>query len=215
MKNLKLFVLLFAIAGMMQSCVSNKAFQTARTTPAGDSGWGIGLALPSGEIIDTTSLVADTVTLGGFAGEFFYRYGITDKLDAGVNVTLIGTGGADLKYQFLGDSESPLAASIGAGFGYLSIGGSTDGDSSYKVIDITIPAYVSYHPNDALGLYLSPRYILRKFGDQSTNYLGGIAGIRLGGERSGMFLEYGYLNSSDANFGKQTQLNVGFGIGIR
>ncbi len=216
MINLKNLLFFVCLAFCMQSCISNKAFQTARTTPAGDKGFGFGVALPNAEFYDIndSGVTTDTTNLGGFAMEFFGRYGVTDKIDAGVNFTLLGTAGADVKYQFLGDSESPLAASVGAGFGYLSFGSGEDDGNSNSIIDITIPAYISYHAGSALGIYASPRYIFRKAGDNSSNF-GVVGGLRLGGERSGVFIEYGYLKSGSDNYADQTQINVGFGIGIR
>lgn len=208
---------MFLCLGMLfQSCISNKAFQTARVTPEGEKGWGMGLALPKGDFYDTNAEgeIVDTVSLGGFAAEFFFRTGITEKIDVGVNLTLLGTSGADIKYQFLGDESSTIAGSIGAGFGYLSF--SADGDSaeSNTIIDINIPAYFSYHPNNSIGVYLSPKYIFRKAGENSSNF-GAVAGLRVGGESNGLFIEYGYLKSSDDFYTNQTQFNIGFGIGIR
>jgi len=215
MINLKNLLFFVCFAFCMQSCISNKAFQTARTTPVGDKGFGFGIALPNAEFysLDTAGVATDTTNLGGFAAEFFGRFGVTEKLDVGVNLTLLGTGGADVKYQFLGDNESPLAASIGAGFGYLTFGAG-DEDESNSIIDIMVPAYVSYHAGSALGIYASPRYIFRKAGENSSNF-GIVGGLRLGGESSGVFIEYGYLKSSSDAYKDQTQLNIGFGIGIR
>ncbi len=212
MKNL---FMLLCLGMLMQSCISNKTFQTARVTPVGEKGFGMGVALPKADFydIDENGDVTDTTSIGGFAGEFFFRTGITEKVDVGVNLTLLGTSGADIKYQFLGDAESKLAGSIGAGFGYLSFNAGEE-DASNTIIDIAIPAYFSYHPTKAIGVYASPKYIFRKAGSNSSNF-GGVAGLRIGGERNGLFIEYGYLKSTDDAYTDQTQLNVGFGIGIR
>jgi len=209
-------VLFFAIiAFSLQSCLSNKAFQTARVTPQGDKGFGFGITLPNAEFytLDTAGVASDTTNLGGFTGEIYGRVGVMEKLDVGFNVSLLGTGGADVKYQFLGDSESQLAGSIGAGFGYLRFGAG-DEDDQTTLLDITVPAYFSYHASDAFAVYLSPRYIFRKAGENSSNF-GAVGGIRVGGERSGLFLEYGYLKSGDDAYNDQTNINIGFGIGIR
>jgi len=214
MKNL---FMILCLGMLLQSCISNKAFQTARVTPQGEKGWGMGVALPKADFFDTNAdgEIIDTTSLGGFAGEFFFRTGIAENLDVGVNLTLLGTSGADIKYQFLGDAESKIAGSVGAGFGYLSFSsGEGDSESSSSIIDITIPTYFSYHPSSAIGVYVSPKYIFRKADSNSSNF-GGVAGLRIGGERNGLFLEYGYLKSSDDNYSDQTQFNIGFGIGIR
>ena len=212
MKN---FLMFLCLGFLLQSCVSNKGFQTARVTPVGETGWGIGMTLPSAEFFDDdgNGNIIDTTDLGGFTGEIFLRRGITEKIDVGFNLSLLGTSGGDIKYQFLGDSESPLAGSIGAGVSYLSFGSDSE-DASTSILDITIPAYFSYHPSNAFSVYASPRFIYRSANGSSSNF-GILGGIRVGGERSGLFAEYGYLRSNDDFISNVTSLNIGFGIGIR
>jgi len=219
MKNLSFKQLLFfvVIAFSLQSCLSNKAFQTARTTPQGDKGFGVGVSLPSVDeyTLDDNHVALDTSSRGGFAAEIFGRYGLTDKLDVGFNLSIIGTGGVDAKYQFLGDSESVFAGSVGAGIGYLSVTtGEGSSETSSSLIDISIPAYFSCHLSNAFALYVSPRFILRKGSDLSGN-IGAIGGIRAGTERVGVFAEYGYIRSGNKEFSNQTNINVGVGFGIR
>ena len=206
--TLKLVVFSFFAALLLQSCVSTSALQTARVTPKGEVAWGVGVLFPKAELI-----AGDSTDFQSFAGEVSIRYGITDKLDVGGKLTLIGTGGVDAKYQFLGDEESTFAGSVGLGAGYLSIdlgGGST------TIIDLTIPTYFSYHPITAVALYASPRFIYRNFPGASNTFFGGIGGIRLGGKKFGVFGEYVFLNSSkkDTN-SNQTQFNVGIGVNFR
>lgn len=217
--TLKHLAFLAVVTFLMQSCVSNKSFQTARTTAVGDYGWGFGVSLPKGEYIDTSAAntVLDTIDTGGFAGEIFGRFGVAEKVDIGINLTLIGTGGADVKYQFLGDSESTIAGAVGLGVGYLSIGASENNsdDGSYTVLDFAVPTYFSYHPAEMIGVYASPKFIYRKFGNDNTTFFGGVAGLRIGGERGAAFIEYGYLTGGSDIFSNQTQFNIGFGIGIQ
>ncbi len=219
MKNLSFKQLLFfvVISFSLQSCLSNKAFQTARTTPKGETGFGIGVSLPSADeyTLDDNDVVIDTSSIGGFAAEIFGRYGVTNKLDVGFNLSIIGTGGVDAKYQFLGDSESIFAGSVGAGIGYLSITtGEGTSETSSSLIDLSIPAYFSCHVSNAFALYVSPRFILRKADGLSSN-IGAIGGIRAGTERLGVFAEYGYIRSGSDEISNQTNFNIGVGFGIR
>jgi len=210
MKNLKYLWVFLGFIGLLsiQSCISTSALQTARVTPAGETAWGIGVLLPKAELIN-----GDSTDFKSFAGELSARYGITDKLDVGAKLTLIGTGGVDAKYQFLGDAESKFAGSAGLGFGYLSFG--TDDDKT-TLYDLTVPAYFSYHPVTAVSAYVSPRFIYRHLPGASNTFFGGVVGLRLGTKKFGIFGEYVYLNSSKKETNSnQTQLNFGIGINIR
>lgn len=191
----------------MVSCVSNKAFQTARTTPQGEAGGGVGIAITDIDFFET----ADTTNLGGFTGEIFGRYGIMEKLDVGVNLSLIGTSGLDMKYQFLGDQESAIAGSFGGGIGTFSI---ESGGVKTTTIDVTIPGYFSFHSGDALALYTSPRFVQRFSGDNGS-FLGIIGGTRIGTESFAIFVEYGYLKSFNDSYSNHKQLNLGVAVGIQ
>ena len=205
------YLFLLAMIGMStQSCVSNKAFQTARTTTEGEVSYGGGISLPRAnffEGVQDTLGASEPLSLGGFVLEFFGRYGITEKLDIGLNASLIGTSNFDVKYQFLGDHESEIAGSISAGVGILRI------DGNGGVLEFNLPAYFSWHPSENFAIYASPRYIFRRVGDDSANFLGGLGGLKIGG-RNAFFAEYGFLGTNSDIFGSQTQLNMGFGINL-
>ncbi len=210
------YVILLAMIGVStQSCVSNKAFQTARTTSEGEVSFGGGISFPNAEFFSDSqdSLGLDVTNIGGFGLEIFGRYGITEKLDVGVNVTLIGTSGLDLKYQFLGDHESEIAGSISVGASILRI--TVDGDSTGGggVFDFSVPAYFSWHPAEKFAIYASPRYTFRRIGDTSANFIGGLGGLKLGGENA-FFIEYGFFGTNSDSFGNQRQFNLGFATNL-
>lgn len=210
MKNLNILRVILGLFSLItiQSCVSTSALQTARVTPVGETAWGLGLLLIKDELINV-----DSSDFNDIAVEISTRYGITDKLDIGSKFTLFGTGSIDVKYQFLGNAESKIAASTGVGFGYLTHGSDTDKNS---IFDVSIPAYFSCHPVTALSAYVSPRFIYRLLKGPNNTFFGGAAGLRFGTKKIGIFTEYVYLNSSKKEINSnQTQFNIGIGINFK
>jgi len=193
----------------MQSCVSTTAFQTARVTEAGDYGYSGGILLPnysyegSGEDLKTDYEFP--------AVDLRARYGLINNLDVGGHISLIGSSGLDVKYQYYGDSESLLAAAAGFDISYLSI--DTNGETAYQSIDYTIPLYFSIHPSEFLGIYLSPRYSYRNISIGNGSFIGAVGGVRIGKRVAG-FVEYAFMASTNNNWSDHTQLNIGIGVGI-
>jgi hypothetical protein len=201
------------IAALLSGCASMSTMQTARTNDKGQftgffGGGAVNSDLALGEL-DTISISAPFLEVGG-------RYGVSDKLDVGLKLAIIGTAVADAKYQFLGTKESKFAGSIGLGLGYLSV--SSD-DSKSKIFDVMTPAYFSYHPNDWFSLYTSPRYVLRinsyttetdATGSSTSNWYGVTGGMRIG--RKFAFLgEYSYFKNDEIDT-PFSQITAGFGF---
>lgn len=213
-KHYKVFGFIATVA-LFASCASMSTMQTARTTHKGEfaTGFGGGYVKTDVEIgtLDTISIAAPFMEIGG-------RYGITDKLDVGAKLTLIGTAGVDVKYQFLGDKESMFAAAVGGGLGYLSI---SSGDSESNLIDLQIPVYLSLHPTEWLSIYASPKYVMRNnfwkssstTGNDMSHWYGATGGLRLG-RGTAFFAEYSYFGNSAINK-PFSQFTVGVGIKIR
>lgn len=204
---------------LLSGCASMSTMQTARTTEKGEFGYDVGGGYIKTDIAlgtaDTISFKAPFLEIGG-------RYGVTDKLDLGAKLTLIGTATADAKYQFLGDGESMLAGSAGFGLGYLSISsGSGVNTSDSKIFDIMVPAYFSVHPTDWFSVYASPRYVFRinsysssnESGTDNSSWYGVTAGIRLG-KRVGFLAEYSYFGNSEIPV-PLSQFTGGIAVGIR
>jgi len=198
---------------LLSGCVSMSSMQTGRTVGQGNteinvggSGVKYGFVLGS-ETTDTASVSAPML-------EADFRYGVTDKLDVGGKVSLLGTSGLYGKYQFLGDRESVLAGSVGAGFGYLQLGASSGiDDASFSIFDLTVPVYFSVHPAKWIGIYATPRYTMRIIGKDSSHWFGGTGGIRLG-NRFGGFAEYSLFTSSAATVNlSQVAFGLSFGLG--
>lgn len=225
MKNQKglTSIIVFAIITVFfTGCASMSSMQTARVTDKGKFGVGF-----SGGYVKTELQMGDIegIDVAGPLMEISARYGITEKLDVGAKLGIIGTSGADAKFQFLGDKQSKLASSAGFGVYYLSSESSTtinQTTSTVKsmVIDMHFPLYFSVHPTSYLGIYAAPKYILRlnNYDDNgvsesaSSNWLGLTTGLRLG-KKNALFVEYSYFGSSAYSV-PLGQFMIGIGIGI-
>jgi len=200
---------------LLSGCASMSTMQTGRTTEKGDLGFGFGGGTVNSELalgeLDTLDIKAPFLEVSS-------RYGITDKLDVGAKLTLIGTAVADAKYQFLGDHESLVAGSAGFGIGYLSI---TSGDSESKIFDLMTPVYFSLHPTEWFSIYCSPKYVLRinsytdgvESGSGSSHWYGVTGGARLG-KRTAFLVEFSSFANSEVDI-PFTQVTAGVAIGIR
>lgn len=212
---MKKIATLFLGVVFLSGCASMSTMQTARTTKKGEFGYSFGGGYVSTEMpiegVDTMNVNAPLLEAGA-------RYGVTENLDVGGKITIIGTAVADAKYQFLGDQESKIAGSAGLGVGYLSM---ESGDTESKLYDLMVPAYFSYHPADWLSIYTSPKYVFRinsynsdsETGTETNHWYGAGAGLRIG-KNTGVFLEYTYFGNTE--YEKPfSQINAGIGIRIR
>ena len=198
----------------LSSCASMSTMQTARTIAKGEVGFGFGGGMVKSELplgdLDTISINAPFV-------EASARYGVTDNLDFGVKITIIGTACVDGKYQFMGTKESKLAGAVGIGVGYLSV---TSGDWKSKIFDIMSPLYFSYHPATWLAVYCSPKYTLRlnsysdnkNKGTSTSSWYGVTGGMRLG-KRVAFLAEYSYFANSEISI-PFSQITCGISVGI-
>ena len=204
--NFKLGVFLSFLIPIFTGCASLSTMQTARVTEKGKIDF----------IVDGGSAYyADMPPDRNPVSELGLRYGITDHLDMGFKISITNISILDFKYQFLGDKNSKFAGSIGLGGGIDM--GIADGITSYTY-DTMLPVYFSYHPNDWLSLYCSPKYILQKRDNTSydgqyestlTHYYGATTGIRIG-KRVAFLAEYSLFgNYPAARAGLNSQITCG------
>lgn len=216
-KNINTKVLLFSVIFVFTSCASMSTMQTARTTEKGEFATVIGLGLASSNMQFTN---IDTVKLSLPELEVGVRYGISDKMDIGAKISIIGTATADVKYQFLGDKKSTFAGSIGFGVGYFSININNFKTNNY---DLMLPVYFSYHPVNWLSLYCSPKYIYRTTSSvdiytninnmSNSHWYGATGGIRLG-KRIAFLAEYSFFGASNMK-NPFSQITAGICIGFK
>jgi hypothetical protein len=201
---------------LFSSCASMSTMQTARTTDKNKFAYIVGLSVVKTDIpigtIDTIKINAPVVDLG-------VRYGVTDKLDVGAKISIIGTATIDVKYQFLGDKTSKIAGSIGLGGGYISL---QINASKIHLYDFMLPVYFSYHPTNWLGLYCCPKYVFRITNNNdyinntitniSSHWYGATGGIRIG-KRIAFLAEYSYFGTSQLTE-PFSQISGGISIGF-
>ncbi len=213
-------LLFYAVAAcvcsmLLSSCVSMSSMQTARTLGKGKTELSLGASRVS---YDYSLSETDSLSQKAFTGEIDWRYGITDKLDIGGKASILGTSGAYAKYQFLGDQDSKLAASGGAGVGYLTMDLTIgEGENKIKTVDYYVPLNFSYHPKEWIGIYTSPRYTYRttKINDSKaspSHWYGTTTGIRLG-KKVAPFIEYSIFGSDVASK-PLSQITGGLSIGF-
>lgn len=192
------------------ACANMSALQTAETLPEGKGEFSVG-----GGYVNHEAIVKDSEKSKVSAPylEFQYRRGIMDKLDAGAKITLIGTGGVDVKYQLVDSPEFDLA--VGTSLAYLSMSSSSgegvtteDTSSKATIIDWTIPVYVSSLVSDGVTLYGSPKYMLRAGDGGTLNVLGVTGGVKIG-QDSGVMIETTYGKGLGSSF-QTLQFNAAF-----
>ena len=210
--NLLMGLSALACASIFSSCVSVSSLQTARTTEKGEIGWGVSASAVSFDdqgVLDTLGSDQDVYLP---LSEVSVRYGVTDKLDVGLKLGVIGLTTLDAKYMLVGDHESPFALSAGASFGFVTV---SSGDLRTGIYDIAVPVYASYHPAEWLAVYATPRYNLRLFQGTETvpvSFLGTSAGVRIG-KRFGVVAEYSYMANLSGGAAHQ-QYSAGIVLGI-
>jgi hypothetical protein len=183
MKNslIVIFLALFTV-----SCVSTASFQTAKTTDKGDFGAGLASSLAIDESAD---FVIPAITA-------HVRYGITEKIDAGIRFGVLALPTLDVKYQFYESENGKIAAAVG-GFGGFATFNTANGEQSNRIGELGVPIFASLHLTEWLAFYINPRISYRgihtndagNIENQNELWYGLNTGIRLG-KKVGFLVEY-------------------------
>lgn len=191
------------------NCASVTGFQTGRTVGHNNGEMLISLNASSTPEFDFDS--DDTTDVENFYFpnlELSGRYGVAEKVDIGLRVNTNFNVAADVRYQVLGDRQSPVAFAVGGGVGTFGL--------FSALWNVQIPLYFSFHPTETLDIYISPRYISQfAAGDLtgSLSYFGGNAGI-LFGRRTKFGLDAGIYNISTTGEDILPIATFGFGVKI-
>jgi len=208
------------IITLWNSCASISGFQTGRTVGAesGEIMFSVnGTRTPDFDEISENSDSIDSGDFSIFAPtlEIGGRYGVTDRIDFGIRANTNLNIYADVKFQLVGDQESPVAVATGFGLGLFGFITGTGGLYNFQ-----IPLYASFHPTDNLDLYVAPRYVGQwgtAFGKSSglINYFGTNVGFLMG-RRTKYGVDIGYygLSNSDTGF-NDSLFQIGFGMKFR
>ncbi len=200
----------FSSLALAAGCVNMSTLQTAKALDPGKQRILVGggyYASPSVNA-DASSSSGSDVSLALPYMELGYRRGIVDKLELGAKATIPGTAGIDAKYQLVNAGKFAVAAGLGGG--YLKIeSGEEVMKTSTRLIDVIVPAYVSYDVAKPLAFYASPKYVMRFANsiDQVdmtsksgvAHLVGATAGVRLG-NTFGLFLEASYMKDLASTF---------------
>lgn len=93
-----------------------------------------------------------------------YTYGVTEKLDLGVQASLAIVG-FHAKYQVAGDQESRFCMAPGIQYNYFGVSESSSNSSGsgdplrLSLSNLSVPLHMSWHPSSTVAIGLSPRYV--------------------------------------------------------
>ncbi|MCE2789413.1 MAG: hypothetical protein LW630_05815 [Saprospiraceae bacterium] len=200
--------LIFLGMFLSSGCASLTGYQDGRSLGEGNGEASVSLNFSQSpaftdleDSVDVTyipRLAFPNLELGG-------RYGLTDRLDLLLKLNTNLNVGVGAKYQLVGDRMSPFAMSLGAEVGTFGL--------VVGLWNLQLPAYFSYHPNEKISIYASPRYIYQFTtigGLEGWNYLGGNAGILLG-KRNKFGIDLGYYQVGTIDTEKIGLFSVGMG----
>lgn len=191
---------------VIMGCTSVSSMQTARTVAEGEYRFLVASGLFRTDALSTSD--PDQVLYPYL--ELGTRFGFTPGWDLGFKVTAPGTLTGDVKACLYADDA--FAAALGVGVAYLAVKDRSAGDDFFNedVLDILLPAYLSYDFSKEFGVYLSPRVVVRHF-KQGYLLAGGALGTRIGNSW-GVMLEASAAFDTKSSF-KQYQLGAGLFFG--
>lgn len=176
MKTLCIFSYLI-ISLLLTGCYSQYQYQTARTIKPKEFEFGAGINLGNSSnfdykyIFDTSDQSFGPFSL--FEPQFFFRAGISSKVDIGIAVSPISKAlSIDSKVMLIGDHTSKFVLSPGIG---LRAG--MYKERQKKPIDLELYIHTSYYFNDNIAVFLTPTYIIE---NDRFKYLNGNSLHRLG-----------------------------------
>lgn len=197
------------LAGVLASgCVNMSTLQTAKTLDPGKQRILVGggyYASPSVDA-DASAATGSDTSLALPYMEVGYRRGLMRNFELGAKATIPGTVGLDGKYQLV--SAGKFAVAAGLGTSYLKIESGSDQDKvSTMLVDVIVPAYVSYDIATPLAVYASPKYVFRYAASTdamdtttgTSHLVGATLGTRIG-SKLGLFLESSYLKDMTSDF---------------
>lgn len=199
---------ILTLGALTAGCVNMSTLQTAKALDPGKQRILVGggyYASPSVDA-DASEATGDDVSLALPYMEVGYRRGIMKNFELGAKATIPGTVGLDGKYQLLNMGKFAVAAGLGTS--YLKIESGEDQDKvSTMLVDVIVPAYVSYDIAAPLSVYASPKYVLRYASSTdmmdttsgTSHLVGATVGTRIG-KGFGLFLESSYLKDMTSDF---------------
>jgi hypothetical protein len=196
---------LFALAG----CANYSTLQTAETMREDKFLLGLGATFTSyqlrvtttttgtnpntGQPVETTTRKDDRFTVPALT--ISGRYGLTDRLELhGVAWIPLGTS-FGLKYMLVGDPKQLTGFIFSPGLDVSVPLSVSVLDSKLLFFDVYVPMHMGFRPSPSFELYWTPKYVLRRLGDEFSHAVGGTVGVAVGSGPTFM-LEGGALYDS-------------------
>jgi hypothetical protein len=173
------------VAALFVGCANYATLQDPDVVEKGKGSFGIGVSYSTYSFEWAVSDSADSTHEFSIpALNLWYRKGITDKLEAHVNMWLPLGLTIGVKYQLLGSLQKKgFGLAVGLDGGYLQMGADS---SKVTLVDLYVPIYTGFKFSESFGLYFVPKYIPRlTFGEFESglrNVVAGTLGLRLGKE---------------------------------
>lgn len=200
-----------AVAFLLSGCAQFSGFQTARTVDKG----GGEISLAVGGLSTQVDFDIDSTSTGDFTATVPFleaggRWGLGEKVDMGLRISSTLNMTLDARYQFVGDKTSLFAMAIGGGIGYQG------GIGGFNLFQTQFPLYMSVHPTDNLGIYLTPRFAAQfatSSGGGSVNWGGFSSGVEIGRNvRFGADVSFFRIINNQDIFDTLNFFQVGIGV---
>ena len=165
-----LIVLIFSL----NSCVQISTLQSAKTLEKDEKNWGIAAAYytaSEGDLFGEEAIGIEGIPVV----ELFGRQGFSENFDAGLKLSSAANLQIDGKLQLVGnqdDAKFALATGLALEYQYSGF--------ENLVTRQTLPLYLSYHPNEKLAIYTSPKVIHQYVSDENdTFFIGDNLGFKV------------------------------------
>ena len=147
MKKITIILGVALSALFANACASVATMQTAGTVPEGEVRWAIASTGTGGN--------GDAKPTADPNFEAAVRYGVTDRIDAGLKINFLGAQ-IGAKYQAL-RGEFDLSIGLEAGYQWVRTSGTND--PSGHVFNLQLPVLMEYHFNPYIGLAFGPKLL--------------------------------------------------------
>jgi len=116
-----------------------------------------------GKFNNKAKLVDFDADIAAISGDIWLRRGLTDKVDAGLKLSIPGSITTDLRLGLLNEDKGDRF-SVATGLGFIYTNGSSETGNrkdKTKIWDVLIPLYLSKDLGKTTTVYFVPRYVQR------------------------------------------------------
>lgn len=145
--------------------------------------------------------------------ESLVKYGLTEKLDVGLRLSILGYAGLYAKYHLIGQNEALFNLAVGIDGNILIAPPLSLAFDNYQ---ITLPLYMSFHPKENITIYITPKYsYYSNYSSKSriVEFKGGNMGLKFG-KKVKVGLDFGIFQTILHENRKNNFTTYTFGIGV-